>query len=143
MFAAMSALAMDSMGHIVGEGPLINAEKARLVGEVHSKARNRPNHRQRNAQHSSLPLLHVNLFDYFHFHAKYPKRGYGHAEEFTGSVLSFPTSNTSSLTFLQVQGEERRKGKISTAAYWQETTLMEPLQIEWKNWKNGELGWCP
>jgi len=27
VFAAMSALAMDSMGHIVGEGPLINAEK--------------------------------------------------------------------------------------------------------------------
>lgn len=42
MFAAMSALAMDSMGHIVGEGPLINAEKACLVGEVHNKGRNRP-----------------------------------------------------------------------------------------------------
>ena len=38
VFAAMSALAMDSMGHIVGEGPLINAEKACLVGEVHRKA---------------------------------------------------------------------------------------------------------
>eukprot|EP00438_Fugacium_kawagutii_P016773 Skav231124 [mRNA] locus=scaffold7:197002:200309:+ [translate_table: standard] len=30
VIAAMSALAMESMGHIVGEGPLINAEKACL-----------------------------------------------------------------------------------------------------------------
>ena len=35
VIAAMSALAMDSMAHIVGEGPLINAEKV-LSGGVGS-----------------------------------------------------------------------------------------------------------
>ena len=32
VIAAMSALAMDSLSHIVGEGPLINAEKAECFG---------------------------------------------------------------------------------------------------------------
>ena len=107
MFAAMSALAMDSMGHIVGEGPLINAEKACLVGEVHNKGRNRPTVITVTEMHSirHYPCcMRISLI-IFHFHGKYPKRGYIHAEEFTGSVLSFPTSKTSSLTFLQVQVE--------------------------------------